>query len=171
MHIPPSMPVVQNLAHWFRPPVNTEIWLKILRGTFPYEELLLTRKWWHFRISIKAALGWHYTNCTVHTHMCSFLVTFKHLDLQSRLMTCSLCLLPDAVLVNSGQVFVSGLVIWGPTVQVLETFPGTDALLSCLLGNVQLPAKCQAALGAVVYKQHRVTVMALQKQEITDLYL
>lgn len=58
MHIPPSMPVVQNLAHWFRPPVNTEIWLKILRGTFPCEELPLTRKWWHFRISIKAALGW-----------------------------------------------------------------------------------------------------------------
>ncbi len=28
MPIPPSMPVVQNLVHWFRPPSSTEIWLK-----------------------------------------------------------------------------------------------------------------------------------------------
>lgn len=30
MHIPPSMPVVQNLVHWFRPPSSTEISLKYL---------------------------------------------------------------------------------------------------------------------------------------------
>lgn len=30
MHIPPSMPVVQNLVHWFRPPSSTEISLKHL---------------------------------------------------------------------------------------------------------------------------------------------
>lgn len=63
------------------------------------------------------------------------------------------------------QVFVGALSLWGPTVQVLETFSGTNALLGCLFGNIQLSTKCQAAFGAVVYKQHRVTVMALQKQQ------
>lgn len=30
MHIPPSIPVVQNLVHWFLPPASTDIWLKRL---------------------------------------------------------------------------------------------------------------------------------------------
>lgn len=75
------------------------------------------------------------------------------------------CLLPDAVLVKGVQFFVGALGLWGPTVQVLETFSSTNTFLGCLFGNIQLSTKCQAAFGTVVYKQHRVTVMALQKQQ------
>lgn len=74
-------------------------------------------------------------------------------------------LLPDAVLVQGFQVCIRALGLWGPTVQILETFPGTDALLGCLLRNVQLATKCQAAFGTVIHKQYRVTVMALEEQK------
>lgn len=59
------------------------------------------------------------------------------------------------------QVLVGALGLRGSTVQVLETFPGTDALLGCLLRNIQLATKCQAAFGVVIHKQHWVTVVAL----------
>lgn len=69
---------------------------------------------------------------------------------------------PDAVLVQGVQVLFGALGLWGPTVQVLEALPSTDALLGRLLRNVQLAAKRQAAFGAVVHEQHRVTVVALE---------
>lgn len=72
---------------------------------------------------------------------------------------------PDAVLVQAVQVLLGALGLGGPAVQVLETLPGTDALLGRLLGNVQLAAERQAGLGTVVHKQHRVAVVALKEQE------
>lgn len=80
-------------------------------------------------------------------------------------------LLPDAVLVHGVQVLLSGLALWGPTVQILETFPGTDALLGRLLRNVQLATKGQAAFSAVVHKQYWVAVMALKEHKYEDIWI
>lgn len=71
--------------------------------------------------------------------------------------------LPDAVFVQGAQILVGGLGLWGPAVQVLETLPGANALLGRLLRDVQLAPECQGGFGAIVHKQHRETVMALQE--------
>lgn len=80
-------------------------------------------------------------------------------------------LLPDAVLVQTVQFIVISLRLGGPAVQVLEAFPGTDTLLGRLLWNIQLATKRQAAFGAVIHKQHRVTVVALEEQEESESLL
>lgn len=71
--------------------------------------------------------------------------------------------LPDAVLVQGVQILVGGLGLWGPAVQILEALPGADALLGRLLRDVQLAPERQAGFSAIVDKQHRETVMALQE--------
>lgn len=63
------------------------------------------------------------------------------------------------------QVLLGALGFRGSAIQVLETLPGADALLGCLLRNIQFATKCQAAFGTVIYKQHRVTVMALKEEK------
>lgn len=178
MHIPPSIPVVQNLVHWLRPPSNAEIWLKYLEW-FPHvrankwdgrkiklcltEEMMKHQEW---SCTCKVQIyGFKFESCWCYSNgMCPVVNCIKTTGSEVHTQYV-FCLLPDAVLVKGVQVFVGALGLWGPTVQVLETFSGTNTLLGCLFGNIQLSTECQAAFGAVVYKQHRVTVMALQKQQ------
>lgn len=74
------------------------------------------------------------------------------------------CLGPDAVFVQTVEVLVGALALWGAAVKVLETLPGTDAFLRCLFRNVQFTAERQAAFGPVVDKEDGVTIMALGTQ-------
>lgn len=70
-------------------------------------------------------------------------------------------LLPDAVFVQRFQS--SFFVLSAFLVQVLETLPGTQPLLNALLGHVQFPAKANGPFSSVIHKQHRVAVVALER--------
>lgn len=132
----------------------TEIFVQTSQSNFVYQHLRLQK---NPRNSVKQGLNklrshFHYSDLILN------LTAWSKVQIQ-------MFLLPDAVPVQGFQVRICTLGLWGPTVQILETFPGTDALLGCLLRDVQLATKCQAAFGAIIHKQHRVTVMALEKQK------